>query len=72
MRGTVLLGGLVVVLAALFLLQPGCQTLNLTEAEHQHLYERNFHYDVRTMPDDIDLLLKADRPTRLSRWLVTY
>lgn len=72
MRSMMLIGGLLVILAAFLALQTGCETLNMSKSEHQHLYERDVYHDVRTLPDDIDLLFMLDRPTRLSRWLVTY
>lgn len=72
MRSIVLMSGLAVILLGFLVLQPGCETLNMTQGEHQNLYDRDVYHDVRTLPDDIDLLFMLNRPTRLSRWLVTY
>lgn len=72
MKDIALYGGLVIVLMVLLAMQPGCTSLTQTPAEHMHSYERVFWHDVHLMPDDIDVLLELERPTRLSRWVVTY
>ncbi len=72
MKDIALYGGLVIVLMALLAMQPGCASLTQTQSEHMHSYERVFYHDVMLMPDDIDVLLELERPTRLSRWVVTY
>jgi len=71
MRNGILMGALIVVLVALVAVQPGC-SLTQTQSEHAHLYDRDVYHDVGMIPDDVDLLLMLDRPTRLSRWIVTY
>ncbi len=71
MRNGILMGALIVLLVALAAVQPGC-SLTQTQSEHAHVYDRVFYHDVYMIPDDVDLLLMLDRPTRLSRWLVTY
>ncbi len=71
MRSLAFLCSLLVVLAAALVLQSGC-SLTQTQAEHMHVYDRDVYHDVYLMPDDIDTMFMLDRPTRLSRWLVTY
>jgi hypothetical protein len=72
MRTLALTCSLVVVLAAALVLQSGCSSLTQTQAEHLHVYDRDVYHDIYLLPDDVDTFFMLDRPTRLSRWLVTY
>jgi len=71
MKSMALMVGLLVVLVVLLGGQLGCN-LTQTQSEHMHIYDRGVYHDVYLIPDDLDTLLLLERPTRLSRWLVTY
>jgi len=71
MKTTAFISGLLIVLLILLAGQTGC-SLTQTQSEHQHTYDTIVHHDLYTIPDDIDMLLMMDRPTRLSRWIVSY
>lgn len=71
MKRIAVTGSLLVVMVVLVALQPGC-SLTQTASEHMHTYDRDVYHDVRLIPDDWDMFWMLDRPTRLSRWLITY
>ena len=61
---------LAMVLMAL-ILQAGCgPTLVLSTVDRAHQWESAIRADMRTITQDVDLVLMMDRPTRLSKWRV--
>jgi len=49
----------------------GC-ALTQSQSEHWHTYDTIVHHDIYMIPDDWDAIWEMDRPTRLSKWLITY
>jgi hypothetical protein len=72
MKSAVFFSGLLILLVVLLSSQSGCANLTQTPSEHEHTYETVIYHDSHLLPDDWDMLWEMDRPTRLSRWLVTY
>jgi hypothetical protein len=72
MKNLATICGLLFVLVLILVLEPGCATLTQTSAEHIHSYDRTLYHDSHLLPEDVDTAFLMDRPSRLSRWIVTY